>query len=347
MKLFLLFFSVVHCYIITSNIDGYVRNCNGNYVREISYDISKTASEINEILDNFYTKEILTKAKLNDIIVIEHSDDFSGLFCSPSTIVITIDTKNNMEKTLHHEIMHMIDYASSKSHRDDWNALNKFGYVGEEYSTTELRQGFITKYGMRNADEDIATTYEEFAIRAYSRNKNIYYDKTIIEKFKLLFRKIISFHEDFKGIVERRNTEENYIYPVFDRENTINIRFRTYSCNGVRDSSIILFNIVQLRTTYENIVGENITQWMMRYSKNDNRGIADKDKHMLSSMTCVRVHGYGDRDNYINHAKGDVYEVLYYLDYYNIKYIVKFDVNYEELHVPSGSYLSGLITLQY
>lgn len=219
MKFIIFLLHVAHCYIVTTNIDNYIQKCGGKYVEEISYDISSMVDKINNIIDEFYTKNVIDKLNLVDIVIVENIDNVVGLFCPPSTIVLVKSDEDILQSTIHHEIMHLICYRNGKSFVDEWNVLNKFGYLGEVYENENLRQGFITKYGMKNTEEDISTIFEEFAMRTYSKSSNVYYDKTINAKFKLLFTKLIEFHPDFEGIIKKRNSDENFIYPNIGDDN--------------------------------------------------------------------------------------------------------------------------------
>jgi hypothetical protein len=333
------FICIVQGYVVTTNVDNYIKKCGSSYVTEISYDISNINKKINNIIDRSYTPNIIKESGLNEIIIVDRSDDFNGLFCPPSTIVIVATNDDIHETTLHHEIMHAIDYVSSYSHSEEWDMLNKFGYVDDAInSNIELRQGFITKYGMTNKKEDMATMYEEFMMKTYSKLNNAYYDKTINEKFKLLFKKLIDFHGDFEEIIKNRNEQENYIYPELNNENRINIKFETvHNCmDYANDVGFIFYNIIQLQKTYENIVSSDINNWLVAYSGHDNKGYMTSFEIRRNVACTSDTNGYNRR----NVVSGNILQTLHMLDLKNIKYTIKVN-HYDKVRVD------GMITLYY
>lgn len=233
-RILLLCAHVVHSVFVTNeihnnyNIKTYLTDYD---IKTISYDITQVAKNINDVINEFYSKSIINRIGLKEIIIIEKittktdkKEYINGLFIEPNTIIIKVTNNKFNKSTLHHEIMHMIDYLTGYSYSYEWDLLNKFDYDENYDATSPIKEGFVTNYSEKNRFEDIATTYEEFVCMTYSNgkgNKNVKYDKILISKFKLLFKKLINFHGDFKKIITERNIETNSSYPDinFEKDN--------------------------------------------------------------------------------------------------------------------------------
>lgn len=195
LSLFLIFL-ITDAYKLTTDVNAYIDFCSNSYVDEYTEDPANVFNTITSSLNSIYTKEMLDKLNINNIIIIENSDNFCGLFCPPNNIVISTKC-NTIKQTFQHEIMHLIDHKLGTSVEDiEWDKLNRFGYLENTWNTETKRQGFISNYAMKNIKEDKAEMYKEFI--TFSKGN---YDKVMIQKFELLFKRLLSFHQDFSKMI--------------------------------------------------------------------------------------------------------------------------------------------------
>ena len=201
--------SIVYGFTIHTDLDIYAKKCRSDI------NIEETYSYVNDMIGNIEIYIALIYGDifddfLKDIIIFEKSDTFNGQFCPPSTIFI--QRTDDFEPILDHELMHLINYHIY-SFNHEWNQLNLFDYVRENYKYEPLTYGFICKYGMKSRGEDIATIYEEFMHLHYSNINGKYYDNIIMSKFKLLYKILITFDSRFKEIIEYVIEESNSKFP--------------------------------------------------------------------------------------------------------------------------------------
>jgi hypothetical protein len=163
------------------------------------------------ILNKFY---YYSSIKISPIITDENNTKICGFFCpEDQIIVISTHSKCDFKSTIHHELFHLIDYVLLSDIDDnEWNKLNKHKYT-KNYDLVKLMPGFITNYGMSNIDEDKATLYEEFMLKTYSKDKLYYkYDDIVVSKFKLMFKRLIKFDENFEKIIKKNSNKKLYNY---------------------------------------------------------------------------------------------------------------------------------------
>lgn len=329
-----------HSYVITTNVDNYIKKCSTEYVEEISYAITPVFDKIKSIIETHYTEPIIDKLNLKEIIIVK-SDKFNGLFCSPGTIVLSIKNNNFDETTLHHEIMNMIDYSSTNSYGEEWDRFNKFGYAKDNSHT--LMKGFISWHSMKNRKLDIATMFEEFMCTTYSKGATpVLYDNIVINKFKLLFRKLIDYHADFDKIIKKRNIEKNYIFPDVDSKNVINIKFKSTNCGPASNyyhctqHGFILYNIKQIyNNANQHLLSECMKQW---FSENANHDSAEITDHVGNINTCIQ------QNNYVTNIRtGYLLNIFRNLDTCHKDYTIR----YMPAEKKESDYYEGLITIKY
>ena len=199
----------INAYVITTNVNTYNQKCdnNGKYpVREISHEIvdNNVIRKIRISITELLTKSVTTKLNLTEIILVESDENFVGMFCAPSTIVLVLKNNDFEITTLFHEIMHMIDHDDGNFLKDEWISLNKFNYTNNSTSSGKLISGFVSEYAASNYLEDVACTFEELMMGTYSSQSDLDLNEIILEKIKLLYLKLVIFHSDFKKIIKER-----------------------------------------------------------------------------------------------------------------------------------------------
>ena len=211
----MLFIGIINGFIIHTDLDIYKDRCKKKYNEKVDIDISDYFLKISNYIQETYGT--MFDDYLDDIIVVPENKKFIGRYCHPSTIVLAYRYK--FKSTLDHELMHLINY-NIRIFDNEWDKLNVVGHV-KKYKKYDLRKGFITKYGMSKRQEDIATLYEEFIHRKYSKKQLVRYDLAIMTKFKLLYKILISFDDKFLSIIDKKIIERGSMLPeIYESINT-------------------------------------------------------------------------------------------------------------------------------
>lgn len=230
----------------------------------------------------------------------KHNEKYSEIFCSPSIIVL--DKRENFKSILNHELMHLINRYVCQFN-NEWNKLNKFGYFDE--NSKILHQGFVTKYGMINFQEDIATYYEELMMYTYSKKNLIQYNSIMRKKFKLLYKILIKFNNGFNEIIK------NKIANSFNFQNYFNDREKVIV---IPESFVSL----EVQDYYQYNVFRTNTNWYYGWIS----GVTD-----LCSDYCTNIYNVPlDVKIYITNQK---YKSIGndWTNYYNNKTFGRIDVN--------------------
>jgi len=157
-------------------------------------------NKCNSLVLSYSKKECNTnKCNSNNLECIKYEDCSSLLYpksdkCNTNIIMLSLQSPCNIKKTLHHEIYHTIDSKLGYDIYDnEWTNINKFPYT-DNYYDAELKEGFINHYSMYNHREDKATLYETLL---YEYNRYIYNNIIVINKIKLLIKRLIEFDKNF------------------------------------------------------------------------------------------------------------------------------------------------------
>jgi hypothetical protein len=210
------------CPSVTNNIPE-TNNCGIKYMSR-SKDKTIQDTITNEL--NKYDQTILEKIAQYIIIVpaiIVMSDETicGGVCTSDKTLYVSTEESCTPEETVHHELFHLFDYlmlGDDYSTDKEWANLNKNNKYVADYKNQLVKKGFINSHGMQNILEDKATVFEEFMI---TKNNEATYDEIIIEKFKLMFKRLVVFDAGFEKLIKKRNDEMNYIFPHYLDNNYI------------------------------------------------------------------------------------------------------------------------------
>ena len=177
-----------------------VRNDNVKCFNSKTEDIDRKFQIISKNL-NRYSSDFLKKINLKYIVLCEDLS-VSGINTAGvpnhkmKTLIIDIQfNKNHFERTMHHEVFHIIqDEYNNYFNEDIWSNYNNAQFKYAECSTCSDRldlsiynktKGFLTEYSMSTASEDMA---EVFSFLMIDENKI----KNKAEK-DLILKKKISF----------------------------------------------------------------------------------------------------------------------------------------------------------
>lgn len=196
---------LTHSYKFTTDTNVYISQCSNKYVDEYTKNTNEIFNKIDNIIKTTYSSEIIKKLDINNIIIIDSNNEFCSLFCAPNNIVISAKCED-IDRYVHREIANLINYKLDKKVEDtEWDELNKFGYIPNNYSNEKLRQGFISNLAMRSSNDDKAETFAEFVSL-----KNKPYDKILIQKFEILIKRLLLFDQSFNLIIDNFNRLSKY-----------------------------------------------------------------------------------------------------------------------------------------
>jgi len=170
----------------------------------------------NTIKDNFgkYEKNFLDKVNFKYVVLCKNlkvSNIKTAGVPNADVKTLIVDVKSDpryFERSLHHELFHMIDdsYEDLFSY-DTWKMFNKLEFNYAKCSTCSNRtdlsliedtQGFLTQYSMSTPSEDMAELFSFLMTNKKKITKISLKDKIVEKKISFLKEEILKIDDKFK-----------------------------------------------------------------------------------------------------------------------------------------------------
>ena len=189
-----------------------IRNDNVKCFNSNVNDIDKKFKIISRNF-NKYSSNFLKKINLKYIVLCEDLS-VSGINTAGvpnhkmKTLIIDIKfNKNHFERTMHHEVFHIIKDGHSKFFNEKiWESYNDDGFQYAECSTCSDRlglsiykktKGFLTEYSMSTANEDMAEVFSLLMVDSNNVKNKAKEDSILNNKISFIIKNILKIDNKF------------------------------------------------------------------------------------------------------------------------------------------------------